>query len=276
MYIFTDIDNTLNEKNKTRKEEINPCIKSLFYKLIKKIKIGVATTRGFFRAQKLMKKCLNSYYVTLNGGEIYDNKGNFIIGFPLSKKEKNEIINIIKVNHNNIKLLAYYYFAQKYGKVYIKTNKKEEIEKFFENYYYTFKNKKDITNNIDIFLDSFLKNELSMIEIIVKNSKILKKIKIPFLLNWCIDKNCIFINHRKIDKGYALKKLIKLKKIKLKKEDDLILIGDSITDVKMVNKFKNAKKILVNNKQYLKYFNFFVKNPKELCSFLNNFFMIQK
>lgn len=209
MYIFTDIDNTLNEKNKTRKEEINPCIKRLFYKLIKKTKIGVATTRGFFRTEKLMKEWVNSYYVTLNGGEVYDNKGNFIIGFPLSKKEKDKIIKIIKINHKNIKLVAYYYFTQKYGKIYIRTDKKEEIKNFFEKYHYTFKNEQDITNNIDIFLNSLLKNELSMIEIIVKN---IKKIKIPFLINWCVDGNCIFINHNKINKGYTLKKLIKLKK----------------------------------------------------------------
>jgi len=49
-----------------------------------------------------------------------------------------------------------------------------------------------------------------------------------------------------------------------------------MTDVKMVNEFKKSKKILVNNKQYLKYFNFFVKNPTELCFFLQNLFMAQK
>jgi HAD superfamily hydrolase (TIGR01484 family) len=260
-YIYFDIDNTLNCKNKGNEVISNNIVLKLHYLKRNNIAIGIATTRGLIRTKDVINGLPNLPYIILNGGEIYTPSSKYFTSYPLSSKDKKLTIKFILQNIHLIEYIAFYPEKSVYGKIF---SGNPIIKKSFETKYrHTLQNLDSVTENIALFNNWLNNSSTTMVEI--KTNTLLNNITQN--LNISYD-GIYYINANKINKGLAINFLCENNVLN---SQNLMVVGDANTDVSMFE-IPGVTSITIGNKKLLT--NYYIESPEDLICFFNQFFKL--
>lgn len=245
--IATDLDGTLLKPKKkfSLVEKNNRKFIQNFYGDV----VISSGRRAKFCAKVCNKLKIQHNFIALNGSVIVKN-GKIIYTQSLKKTILNNILIFLENNYDDFEFLTY----DRYDKITCYTNKKASKVRF--KYLKSFIKlgrlceKIKVNNNI---VKSQLNDNTEIYKVIIYNNNIedianILKEKFSDHFEFFVSSHSIEISPKGVNKGEALKYLLKTTKVK---KDEVFVVGDAESDISMFENFENSFLVL-NNDNYLK------------------------